>query len=115
MKRIIIECPLGMECEKDAVVGDEKVTRRCAWYTKLVGQHPQTGAEIEQWGCAMAMIPVLQVETSNMVRGVQAATESLRNEQVNAGGQVLAGLTRLARTIKPATPLEIESEISDAG
>ncbi len=108
MKRIITECPLVMECEKDAVVGEEKVTMRCAWYTKLIGQHPQTGAELEQWGCAMAMIPVLQVETSNMVRGVQAATESLRNENSNAGSQALEGMTALARAIQSSTMLTIE-------
>lgn len=108
MKRIIIECPLGMECEKDADLAGEKVTKRCAWYTKLVGQNPQTGNEMEQWGCAMAMVPVLQVETSNMVRGVQVATESLRNENSTAGAQTLEGLTKLARAIQSSTMLTIE-------
>jgi hypothetical protein len=81
-----------MDCQRDDEVGGEKIIRRCAWYTKLVGQHPQTGAETEQWSCAMATIPLLQIETSNQVRGVQAAVESQRNEDVNTGTNLVRAL-----------------------
>jgi hypothetical protein len=55
---------------------------RCAWYTKVVGVDSNTGEEVEDWSCAMAWMPKLQVEMSNTNRGQTAALESFRNETV---------------------------------
>ena len=71
-------CPLGNECETTA---DKKIIR-CAWYTKMMGEDPQTGKEIEDWACAMAWMPTLQVEMARTNRGQTAALESFRNETV---------------------------------
>ncbi len=71
-------CPLGSTCE-EAVDG---VIKRCAWYTKMVGLDPNTGKEIDDWACAMAWMPMLQVEMSKTNRGQTEALESLRNETV---------------------------------
>jgi hypothetical protein len=71
-------CPLGSTCE-EAVDG---VIKRCAWYTKMVGLDPNTGKEIDDWACAMAWMPMLQVEMSRTNRGQTEALESLRNETV---------------------------------
>lgn len=73
-----ISCPLGMECER--ILGDSIV--RCAWYTCLAGQHPQTGEMVDEWKCAMAWIPIMLVENANTNRGQTAALESFRNETV---------------------------------
>lgn len=54
----------------------------CAWFTKLEGKHPQNGKDVEEWGCAMVMMPVLLVANANASRNVQAATESFRNIMV---------------------------------
>jgi hypothetical protein len=71
-------CPLGSTCEevKDGVI------KRCAWYTKMVGLDPNTGKEVDDWACAMAWMPMLQVEMSKTNRGQTEALESLRNETV---------------------------------
>ena len=71
-------CPLGSTCE-EAVDG---VIKRCAWYTKMVGLDPNTGKEVDDWACAMAWMPMLQVEMSSTNRGQTQALESLRNETV---------------------------------
>lgn len=71
-------CPLGSECEE---AKDGKIIR-CAWYTKLVGQDPNTGDELEDWSCAIAWLPTLQVEMAKTNRGQTAALESFRNETV---------------------------------
>lgn len=54
----------------------------CAWFIKLVGKNPNTGADIEDWGCSMALMPILTIENSQMQRQTGAAVESFRNEMV---------------------------------
>lgn len=56
----------------------------CAWFVQLRGTHPQTGADIDEWACAVAWLPVLLIETAKEVRQGAAATESFRNEVVKA-------------------------------
>lgn len=81
-------CPLGSECE---TVKDGKI-HKCMWHVKLVGQDPQTGEDMDQWGCAIAWQPLLMIENSRLQRGTGAAVESFRNEMVRAnetGQQIL--------------------------
>ena len=73
-----LTCPLGCECE---TTRDNKIVR-CAWYTKLVGLDPNTGKEVDDWSCAIAWMPILQVEMSKTNRGQTQALESFRNETV---------------------------------
>ena len=66
-------CPL---IKKDCV------QLQCAWFTQLRGTHPQTGAEIDEWMCAISAMPMLQIEVAKEARQGAAATESFRNEVV---------------------------------
>lgn len=52
---------------------------KCSWWVQVVGKHPQSGEQLNHFGCAVAWQPILQIETTQMVRGAQAATESFRN------------------------------------
>lgn len=56
----------------------------CAWFTQLRGTNPNTGKEVDEWGCAMAWMPMLMVENSQQQRQTGAAVESFRNEMVSA-------------------------------
>jgi len=56
----------------------------CAWFMKIVGTNPNTGKEIDEWGCSMAWMPVLLIENSQQQRQTGAAVESFRNEMVKA-------------------------------
>jgi hypothetical protein len=78
-------CPLGSSCEeiKDGVI------KKCMWHVKLVGKDPQTGEDKDEWGCAMAWIPLLLIENSRQQRSTSAAVESFRNEMVQANNQML--------------------------
>lgn len=69
-------CPLGNECETTK----EKTIQRCAWYTKMSGQHPSEDRQIDNWACAMSWMPLLQVEVSKTNRSQTKAIESFRNE-----------------------------------
>lgn len=54
----------------------------CAWFMKIAGTNPNTGKEIDEWGCSMAWLPVLMIENSQQQRQTGAAVESFRNEMV---------------------------------
>ena len=56
----------------------------CAWFTQLRGMNPNTGKDIDEWGCAIAWMPVLMIENSQQQRSTSAAVESFRNEMVKA-------------------------------
>jgi hypothetical protein len=61
----------------------------CAWFTQLRGNNPQTGEPVDEWGCAIAWIPVLLIENSQQQRQTGAAVESFRNEMVTSNEQTL--------------------------
>lgn len=56
----------------------------CAWFLKIRGTDPNTGADIDDWGCSMAWMPVLLIENSQQQRQTGAAVESFRNEMTKA-------------------------------
>lgn len=68
-------CPL--------VKGDCKEIQ-CSWFTQLRGTNPNTGQEVDEWGCAITWLPMLLVENSQMQRHTGAAVESFRNEMVRS-------------------------------
>ncbi len=68
-------CPL---IKKDCI------QNKCAWFTQLRGNNPNTGKEIDEWGCAIAWMPILTIENSQQQRQTGAAVESFRNEMVQA-------------------------------
>ena len=75
----------------------------CAWFTQLRGTHPNTGAEIDEWGCAVAWLPVLLIENAKETRQTAAAVESFRNV-VSAGqeqAKALLGAQNLLLEGKP--------------
>ena len=56
----------------------------CAWFIQLQGTNPNTGKQLDEWGCSVAWLPMLLVEHSQMERQTGAAVESFRNEMVKA-------------------------------
>ena len=59
-----------------------KVCHTCPWWTQVRGRNPNSGAEVDRWDCAIAFMPLLQVEVASQVRQGAAATESFRNEVI---------------------------------
>ena len=87
-------CPL---IKKDCV------QLQCAWFTQLRGKNPQTGQDIDEWMCAIQALPMLQIEVAKEVRQGAAATESFRNEMVNANqnANVMSSLLTSAQSRLP--------------
>ena len=71
-------CPLGSECEtiKDGI------KYVCPWYVTVRGKHPQSNEDLDEQRCAIAWMPLLQIETSQQSRQTGAAVESFRNKMV---------------------------------
>lgn len=61
----------------------------CAWFMKIAGKNPNTGEPTEEWGCAMAWLPVLLIENAQQSRATGHAVESFRNEMVSANEENL--------------------------
>lgn len=56
----------------------------CTWFTQIRGTNPNTGQEVDDWGCAIAWLPLLLIENAKVSRETGAAVESFRNEVVKA-------------------------------
>ena len=87
MKVHIADCPLGAKCEELKVEGGKPALYRCPWYIQVHGVDPNTGQENCSWGCAIAWMPTLMINTANESRKGAAATESFRNEMVKQGAE----------------------------
>jgi hypothetical protein len=91
-------CPLH---QKDM----SKVCHKCPWWILLRGKHPQTGDDIDEWSCSIALLPMLLLDNSRSTRSVAAATESFRNEMADAHKQSARIVLALAGGPLPETPL----------
>ena len=81
-------CPLvNGECRK----------LECVWFTQIAGSHPQTGEEFDEWGCAVAWMPLLSIENTKRLNEVGAAIESFRNVTV----YTLSPVVPVAQQFKP--------------
>ena len=76
--QVELTCPLGSRCEE---VRDGKIYR-CAWFTTLAGRNPQTGDHMDESACAIAFMPLMQVEVAQANRGTSEAVVSLREETI---------------------------------
>jgi hypothetical protein len=61
---------------------------QCSWFMLVRGKHPQTGQDVDEWGCAVTWLPVLLIENSQQQRQTGAAVESFRNEVVKSAEDV---------------------------
>jgi hypothetical protein len=63
----------------------------CGWFVQVRGHNPNTGEQLDEWGCAIAWMPILMIDNSQQQRHTGAAVESFRNEMVKAN-EVTAAL-----------------------
>ena len=91
-------CPLGSKCEEIR----DNVLYRCAWFVKLVGKDPQSTKEIDEWRCAIAWLPLMQVEVAQTNRASAEAVVSMRDETVKRqdlfNGLIAEGVKRKSIT-----------------
>lgn len=74
----------------------------CSWFTHLRGHNPNTGQEVDEWGCSITWLPMLLIENSQQQRQTGAAVESFRNEMVVAnqtGQQLLIAAANMVQSV----------------
>lgn len=76
-------CPLYRDACKEL---------ECAWFIQLRGVNPNTGVDVDEWGCAIAWLPILLIEGAKETRQTGSAIESFRNEIVKSNGVLLQNL-----------------------
>ena len=54
----------------------------CQLWMLVQGTHPQTGQEVNRYGCADNFLPLIMLENTQMQRQTGAAVESLRNNLI---------------------------------
>ena len=79
------------------LIGEECMKLKCEWFTQVRGQNPNTGEEVDEWGCAVTWLPMLLIENSQQQRQTGAAVESFRNETVK----------RMVNNILPVEPINM--------
>jgi hypothetical protein len=82
----------------------------CAWFMKIRGNNPNTGEEIDDYGCSIAWLPVLMIENSQQQRSTGAAVESFRNEMVKANDVSQRVLLAAAGVAPTAQHMILESK-----
>lgn len=95
------------------LIKNDCITNKCSWYTQVRGTDPQSGREVDEFACAVAWLPVLLINTAKETREGAAATESLRNQMVQAADTALKaqlGIAGLIRLPQPLAPLAIEKK-----
>jgi hypothetical protein len=70
------KCPLRFNLSERK---QECIKHDCELYTHLQGMNPQTGQPTDEWGCAMAWLPILLTENSSMTRQVKASLDRNNN------------------------------------
>jgi len=58
------------------------IEHQCIHYQMIIGKHPQSGADINEFMCADLLHNILLIENSKITNEVGAAIESFRNELV---------------------------------
>ena len=73
----------------------------CAWFIQMTGTNPQTGEQVDEWGCSVALLPMLMIENARESSQTGAAIASFRNVMVEQQKELLG----LAKTGEVETKL----------
>jgi hypothetical protein len=92
------------------------IKHKCAWYTQVRGLNPNTGQEIDQWGCAVSWMPIMSIEVAQKQYQTGAAVESFRNEVVKANAEnqqlYLDSIEKMEKGIIPASIMPVNPVIN---
>lgn len=95
-------CPILGKCVK----------HKCPWYIQVMGQHPQTGEQLNKFACAIAWLPTLLIENSQQQRQTGAAVETLRNEVVKSNGELAASIAAFGNFALGAARLAAPKDVT---
>jgi hypothetical protein len=67
-----------------------EVCHKCPWFTRIVGKNPQSEEMVDNWHCAIAVLPMLLVENAQVGRQTGAAVETMRNDVVQSATEAIS-------------------------
>lgn len=120
MTRVEMACPLnGAICNdgfrEDFKANEKGNKKQCRWWTHVAGKDPQSEKVIDHYDCAMAWVPVVILEASQMTRHMTATTQEFRNETnenmkgfagaMAKAAHALQDLSNVQRELLEAVPL----------
>lgn len=86
-----------------------KVCHTCEWWFQTRGKNPQTNADMDHWSCAIALLPILQIETTQAQFRTTATVDKFRGEAHAANDQHMVGaIARLNRQLDEAVAISGE-------
>lgn len=68
----------------------------CPKFVQIRGKDPQSGSDVDKFGCVDSFLPMLLIENAQVSRQTGAAVESLRNAVAETERQKQALLAQLA-------------------
>jgi hypothetical protein len=77
-----------------------EVCHKCPLFTRIMGKHPQTEEMVDNWHCAIALLPVLLVDNTQVNRGAVAAMETMRNDVVASATEMVSATLHVERMQK---------------
>ncbi len=99
MKKV---CPL---------IQKECLEHGCEFYTHLVGIDPQSGAQKDDFGCAVKFLPILLVENAGQMRKATASIDKVASETHLVAAVAAGGQRALEQAILEANrPLSLEQK-----
>ena len=92
------------------LIGEECIKLKCEWFTQIRGKNPNTGEDVDEWGCAVTWMPILLIENSQMQRQTSAAVESTRNESIKDNQENRELIKKVASVMleSPIAPIDIK-------
>ena len=93
------------------LIGKDCIQMECSWFTQVRGTNPQTGEDVDEWGCAVTWLPMLLIENSQQQRQTAAAVESSRNESVRDSEENRELIKKVASVMlqSPIAPIEVKA------
>ena len=95
------------------LIGKDCIGLECSWFTQVRGFNPNTGKDVDEWGCAVTWLPVLMIENSQQQRQTSSAVETLGKITAQSSGKqslLLKLLTENITTQQQIEPANIKIE-----
>lgn len=88
------------------LIGKDCIGLECSWFTQIRGVNPNTGQDVDEWGCAITWLPILMIENSQQQRQTSLAVESLGNFTSKSSEKQNLLLNLLAQNIASQNQIE---------
>ena len=80
---------------------------QCNWFIQVRGIDPNTGKDVDEWGCSIAWLPHMLIENANQSRQTGAAVESFRNEMVKGTEATIHAMVAIANKDAGEIPMKL--------